>query len=188
MANQARIPSMRFTMGLLFLGLAGLLIVSPPAFAQSQNTENTLKLDNPADRPRAEASSLAWLAGYWQGESSIGSAEEIWMPPSHGTMAGAFKVVRENQPYFYEFIEISEEEGSLTLKVKHFNAKLEGWEEKDSFVSFPLVKLGHHEAYFSGLTYRRTSHTELRTYVAIEHEDGRLEEIEFVFQRQTAGR
>ncbi len=171
-----------------FLGLAGLLIVPPPAFAQSRNTENTLKLDNPADRPRAEASSLAWLAGYWQGESAIGNAEEVWMLPSHGTMAGAFKIVRENQLYLYEFVEISEEEGSLTFKVKHFNAKLEGWEEKDSFVSFPLVKLGHHEVYFSGLTYRRTSDTELRAYVAVEQEDGLLEEIEFVFQRQTAGR
>ena len=99
-------------------------------------------------------------------------------------MVGAFKVVRENQPYFYEFVGISEEEGSLTLKVKHFSPELHGWEDKDGYVSFPLVKLGRHEAYFSGLTYRRTSDTELRAYVAVKQEDGHLEEIEFVFQRQ----
>ena len=95
--------------------------------------------------------------------------------------------MRENQLYFYEFVEISEEEDSLTLRVKHFNANLQGWEEKDSFVSFPLVQLGHHEVYFSGLTYRRTSDTELRAYVAIKQEDGPLEELEFVFQRQAVG-
>ena len=191
MAHQAGIHSVRLIsliMGILFLTLAALLIEPPLTFAQSQNTENTLKLDDPADRPKAKVKSLAWLAGYWRGEGSLGAAEEIWMPPSHGTMAGAFKVVRENQPYFYEFVEISEEEGSLTLKVKHFNANLHGWEEKDSFVTFPLVKLGAGEAYFSGLTYRRTSDTELRAYVAIQQEDGRLEEIEFVFQRQSVGR
>ena len=185
MASPAQAPIMRFIPATLFLSLASLLLGPPPAFTQSRNTENTLELDDPADRPAAEVTSLAWLAGYWRGESSIGIAEETWMPPSHSTMVGAFKVVRENRPYLYEFVEISEEEGSLTLKVKHFSAELHGWEEKDSYVSFPLVKLGHHEAYFSGLTYRRTSDTELRAYVAIQQGDGHLEEIEFVFQRQT---
>lgn len=184
MARPAKTPTLCLITGVLFLSLAALLLHPSRALAQSRNTENTLKLDNPADRLAAKVNSLAWLSGYWRGESSIGIAEETWMPPSHGTMVGAFKVVRENQPYFYEFVEISEEEGSLTLKVKHFSAELHGWEEKDNYVSFPLVKLGHHEAYFGGLTYRRTRDTELRVYVAVKQEDGRLEEIEFVFQLQ----
>jgi len=166
--------------------LAALVIDYPPALAQSQNTANTLKLDEPADRLDATASDLAWLAGYWRGESSLGMAEEVWMPPSDGTMVGAFKVVRDNKPYFYEFVEISQQDGRLAMRVKHFNPDLHGWEDKDEFVSFPLVKLGPHEAYFSGLTYKLTSPTTLQVYVAVKQEDGRLEEIEFTYERQAA--
>ena len=161
------------------------LLVSTPLLAQSANTEHTLKLDNPDSRPAAKIESLHWLAGLWQGDSSIGKSEEIWAPPSSGTMVGAFKVVREGdtKPYFYELCEIAEVDGSLTLKVKHFSADLHGWEEKDDFVSFPLVKLGENEAFFDGLTYRRIG-DELRAYVAVEQEGGRLEEIEFVVERK----
>lgn len=168
------------------LTLTALPIGPSSLLAQSRNTENTLRLDNPSSRPSGTIDSLQWLAGFWQGESSLGRAEEIWAPPSDGTMMGAFKVVREGegQPFFYEFVEISEEEGSLTLKVKHFGADLHGWEEKDDYVSFPLVQLGEREVYFSGLTYRLVGN-QLHAYVSIEQEDGSFDEIEFDFKRQS---
>lgn len=167
------------------LTLSALAIVSSSLLAQSPNTENTLRLDDPASPIEATVDSLHWLAGFWQGESSIGRAEEIWAPPSDGTMMGAFKVVQkeESQPYFYEFVEISEVEGRLTLKVKHFSADLQGWEDKDDYVSFPLVRLGEREVFFEGLTYRLIG-DRLHAYVAIKQTDGSLGEIEFNFKRQ----
>ena len=170
----------RFAAALLVVAVAA---AAPSiASAQSPNTEHTLKLDEAAVRPAAEIESLAWLAGYWRGEGSIGVGEEIWAPPSSGTMVGAFKAVRDGEPSFYELLEISEEEGSLILKIKHFDPELKGWEERDGFVAFPLVKLAPQEAYFSGLTYRRVD-DRLYAYVATTGKDGRVGELEFVFDR-----
>lgn len=151
--------------------------------AQSANTENTLRLDDSEKRPAASIEELDWLAGFWRANDGPGLSEEVWMPPSHGSMAGAFKDARDGSIVFYEFVEIVEEESSLTLKVKHFDSQLVGWEEKEDFVSFPLVQLGENEAFFSGLTYRRVG-DELRAFVAIQQDDGSLGEIGFIYSRQ----
>ena len=63
-------------------------------------------------------------------------------------MQGIFTLSREGELTFSEAMTLVEEEGSLVLKVKHFTPEFVGWEEKDGFVSFPLVGLGENEAYF----------------------------------------
>ena len=50
---------------------------------------------------------------------------------------------------------IAEEEGSLTLKLKHFHADFTGWEEREELITFPLVRLSGGAAYFYGLTFCR---------------------------------
>gem|GEM_PF-1477033 len=157
------------------------VVAIPSALAQSTNTPNTIRLDSESESPPASIESVAWLAGAWEGRGSFGAAREVWMAPSDGTMAGAFKA-EMGDSYFYEFVEISESGGSLVLKVKHFDPALKGWEERDEFVSFPLVRTGDREVFFSGLTYRLTSDDQLRAFVAISGEDG-VEEIEFTFRR-----
>ena len=80
----------------------------------------------------------------------------------------------------YELMLIVEEKGSLNVKLKHFNADFTAWEEKDKFISFPLVKLTVDAAYFNGLTYRRDGSDRLKVYVAIkEGEDVHEEELLF---------
>ena len=69
----------------------------------------------------------------------------------------AFKLVKDNKVQFYEICTISEENGSLMLRIKHFNPDLKGWEEKDETVDFPLVKVDGQIAYFSGMTFQRKS-------------------------------
>ena len=158
------------------------MLLSCFAMAQSRNTENTLKLDDPASRPMATIASVAWLAGTWQGKAFGGEVEEVWTLPSAGTMAGLFKLVHKGKPTMYEFELIIEEADSLSIRLKHFNADLSGWEEKNHFVSFPLVKLSENVAYFDGLTYRRVGADKLQVYVAIEH-NGKVEEEELLLQR-----
>ena len=69
---------------------------------------------------------------------------------------GMYRLVLNGKPSFYEFIHLAEERGSLVMKLKHFNADLTAWEEKDRFVTVPLVKLGVNEAWFSGTHVRRS--------------------------------
>ena len=47
-----------------------------------------------------------------------------------------------------------EEEGTLVLRLKHFNADLTGWEEKDGMLIFRLVAAEPCAAYFHALTLR----------------------------------
>ena len=42
---------------------------------------------------------------------------------------------------FTEHMYMMEVEGSLVLRLKHFNADLTGWEAQDDMVSFPLLEI-----------------------------------------------
>ena len=167
---------------IFFVGQVMVILLASFAFAQSRNTQNTLKLDDPASRPAATIESVAWLAGTWQGKAFGGEFEEVWTVPSAGAMAGLFKLMHDGKPTMYEFELIVEEEGSLSVKLKHFNSDLSGWEEKDKFISFPLVKLTDDAAYFDGLTYRRVGADQVQVYVAIE-QNGKVQEEELLCQR-----
>ena len=44
--------------------------------------------------PPARIESMAWLAGYWEGEGLGGTMEDIWMPPRDGVILGAFRLTK----------------------------------------------------------------------------------------------
>ena len=118
-----------------------LLLLASPALAQSKRTENTYRLDDKSTRVVGDLDKMAWMAGTWIGTSDLGDVEEMWSSPSAGSIMGAFKLIREGAPSFYEFILITEDDGGTALKLKHFHPDLVGWEEKDGMVTFRLVKL-----------------------------------------------
>ena len=86
------------------------------------------------------------------------------------------------QVSFYEIETITEENGTLILRLKHFHANLKGWEEKDETVDFPLVKLEANRALFDGLTFEKISDDEMNIYVMIENNDGKAEEMKFAYK------
>ena len=163
-------------------GFLGLMLVATLAVAQTRHTENTLRLDEGAVRPEATIEDIAWLAGFWHAEAFGGRVEDVWSSPSAGTMMGMFKVIQDDAPSFYELQLIVEQEGSLAWLVKHFSADFTAWEEKDAFVTFPLVRMTESSAFFSGLTVRRASADELRVFLAMNGEDGPVE-VEMVYRR-----
>jgi hypothetical protein len=76
-----------------------------------------------------------------------------------------------------------ETEGTLILRLKHFNPDLTGWEEKDKSVDFKFVKKDGKYLYFSGLTFERASKDELNIYLALRQRDGTLKEETFRMKR-----
>ena len=171
-----------FTILITCVLLAGNAAWAAPTSAQSRRTEHTLKLDDPANRPAATIDQMAWLAGTWEGELFGGRFEEHWSAPSVGTMPGIFKLIHDGVVTFYEFAVFVEEEGSLALKLKHFNADMTGWEEKDDFVTFPLVEITDEAALFSGLSYRRQGPDRVLVHLALRRQ-GELIEEEMTFRR-----
>ena len=167
-----------------YLGLMMLLCSQVMSFVQAQTTPfaNTLSLPPGTTSPTARIADVAWMSGYWQGEMWGGHIEEVWSQPLASSMMASFKFAADQEVKFYEIITLFEHQGSLLLRLKHFSAELKGWEEKDDYMEFKLVKLDKHSAYFEGYTYRLVSPDELHVFVVID-DKGQKNETKFVFKR-----
>lgn len=163
--------------------LALVLLAAATASAQAPAAENTKRLTAGATSPPATVADMAWLAGRWTGDGLGGQVEEIWSPPQVGAMMGMFRLVREETIVFYELMTLREENGSLVLRVKHFNPDLTGWEEKGETVDFPLVRVTADRFYFDGLTFHRHGNDAVTIYVAISAKDGAVREEAFRYTR-----
>ncbi len=150
--------------------------------AQSPSTPNTIKFDSSSARPRATLEDLRLLVGHWRGAFLGGVGEEVWLPPAGGAMVGVFRLYREGKVVFYEIMTAVAEEGSVTLRLRHFGPDLRGWEEQDGSVAFRLVRLDKDTLWFEGLTYQRAADGTLRGAVAIESKDGTFREESFTLQ------
>lgn len=147
-------------------------------------TAHPARLAREAAQPAATIDDVAWMAGSWTGEAFGGTTEEHWTPPSTGAMAGIFKLMHGDD--LYEFMLVTEEAGSLVMKLKHFSAAFAGWEGKDDFISFPLVEIDGTAARFDGLTYRRDGDDRMTIFLAVGTDEGVREEV--IPCRRTGGR
>jgi len=170
-------------------GLAAALVFLPGAAlsAQTPLTEHTISLDEGTERATASLDDLQWMAGRWLGEGLGATAEEIWLPPAGGAMPGVFRLVRDGEVRFYEFVTFVEEEGSLTMRFKHFDPGLVGWEARDETVSFLLVERDGNTFWFDGLTLRRVSDDLMRIWVALESRERGMSEGFFEYRRVPPG-
>ncbi len=108
------------------------------------------------ESPPATIAQMDWLVGQWSGTGIGGApAHESWLAPTGSTMVGTFvQEDGEEGIRFTEHLYLMEENGSLVLKLKHFNADLTSWEEKDDMVTFRLLAIEPCAAYFHALTLR----------------------------------
>jgi hypothetical protein len=160
-------------------------VLAGPAAGQ---TANTVPDPGEAERPKATIADLAWLAGEWTGTGLGGVSEETWAAPADGAMVGMYRLVVGGKVSFYEFMNLREEGGTLVLRLKHFNADLTPWEEKDRWVQFPLAKLAPTEAWFGGLTFRRVDADTLHIFLALRGRDGAVREERFEMRRLSGAR
>lgn len=160
--------------------LAAILLLSSPLAAQETRVA-------PEDHtpPPASIDQVDWLVGQWAGDGIGGAkAMESWLPPVGGTMVGTFvQAEGDGSVMFTEHMYLMEEDGSLVVKLKHFNPDLTGWEDKDGMVTFRLVALEDCAAYFSVLTYRCDGEDGLLVAVRMKSGDGDISELVFRFRR-----
>lgn len=160
--------------------MLAMLLCAAPLCAQETRTA-------PADQqpPAASIAQVEWLVGQWQGEGIGGNpAMESWLPAVGTTMVGTFVQADETGGIrFTEHLYLMEEEGSLVLRLKHFNADLTGWEERDGMLTFRLVEITDCAAYFRGLTLRCDGADGLLAAVRMSQADGTTSELVFRFRR-----
>jgi hypothetical protein len=106
----------------------------------------------------------------------------VWNPPSAGTMAGLFKLYGEDGVRFYELMLLTVEDGTLLMKIKHFNADFSAWEDKSDYVSFPLVALEPDVVHFRGLSFYRRGPDTLDIWIALTS-DGEVREHRLAYRR-----
>lgn len=68
---------------------------------------------------------------------------------SGNSMIGSFRVVQDDRPIFYEFWVVELDENRPVLKLKHFNADLAGWEDKNASTKMPLISHSEEDAVFA---------------------------------------
>jgi len=135
--------------------------------------------------PSASVADAGWLVGQWSG-TGIGGAEahESWLTPSGDTMVGTFvQETPEGGIMFTEHMYLMEQDGSLVVKLKHFNPDLTGWEEKDGMVTFRLLAAEPCALYFNALTYRCDGDGGMVVAVRMKSDKPEPQELVFRFQR-----
>lgn len=164
------------------------ILLAVPLFAQVQHTEHTVKLAAGAPGSKATVEDMAWLAGRWTGDGLGGSTEEIWSEPLAGVMVGTFRLIRDGKTVFYEFLTLGVTGQGLSMRLKHFNPDMTGWEEKDKFVEFRHVATKEGVVQFEGLTFQRDGADALTIFLALRSKDGTLREETFRMMRGVARR
>ncbi|WP_339752784.1 DUF6265 family protein [Algoriphagus aquimarinus] len=102
------------------------------------------------------------------------------MPAVDGSMIGTFRFWSEGKLVFSEFMHIVQEGETFSLKLKHFNADLSPWEEKEEWTTFRLVEVGENTVYFHGLTMKREG-DEITLWLALTEGGVRtIEELKYV--------
>ena len=145
----------------------GSLVIMCAAYAISSDSTKTHRGKD------MSVADLNWMVGHWRGEAFGGVGEEIWCPQSAGTMVGTFKLFSGDTVDFYEIMVISQDSAELSLKLKHFNNDLTGWEEKDKVITFPFVDASDNHVQFGGLTYKLVSEDSLQIVVTIKSTEGK---------------
>ncbi len=159
------------------------ILLSLTALAQEKQTEHTLKLSADQQSPPATIADMAWMVGSWTGNALGGVTEEAWAAPSGGSMVGMFRLTQKGKPVFYELTTLTEEGGSLIMRLKHFNPNMTGWEEKDKTVDFKFVGKKDGLIHFEGMAFKPEGKDDFTVYLAIKYKDGSIREEAFRYKR-----
>lgn len=137
-----------------------------------------------AQEARATLADFTWLAGHWTGPAMGGTSEEVWTGPDGGSMQGMYRLVKDGKVVFYELLTLTEKNGSVVLRLKHFNPDLTGWEEKADVLEFPLQKITPTEAHFDGMIFRHPEKDAFTVLLKIgDRKTGAVREELFTYSR-----
>jgi hypothetical protein len=147
-------------------------------------SEHTYQLAPGTQPAKANLQDVNWLVGSWTGTAFSNQFEEVWNPESANTMVGMFKLYDKDKGVsFYELMLLIEDEGSLSLLVKHFNEDFSAWEEKEDFVTFKLVKMEPNAVHFTGLSFYQRGVNNIDGYIVLKYKDGSVKEEKLSYER-----
>jgi hypothetical protein len=106
--------------------------------------------------PSSKLAPVAWLAGSWRSQSDGDQLDEMWSAPSSDSMFGSFRWMKDGKAWMFEMLTIMDEADGVILRIKHFDHKGVGWEEKDQAVIFRLARHDAQSAEFERIQSDKT--------------------------------
>lgn len=168
---------------MVFARLSTILLLSPAMlWGAEQQTEHLYRLADGEQSPEATLEDANWLVGSWTGTAFGKRFEEVWNPPSAGSMVGMFKLFDDDGVAMYELMIMTVEDGTLSLKIRHFYPDFTAWEDKTEDVTLRLVKKGEDELHFGTISFYRRSEDHIDAYVLF-HKDDEVFEQPLVYER-----
>jgi hypothetical protein len=134
---------------------------------------------------------LTWLEGQWRGEWGSRIAEQTWLEPKAGEIAGLFRLVEGEKTLVLELFSFVEKPEGIQFYLRHLTPELLPWEKSDATM-LKLESIDATKATFVNPVNgepKRLIFTRLDadTYTArseIEPETGEPQVIEITFHRQ----
>lgn len=151
--------------------------------AAELQTEHLYRLADGEQPPEATLDDARWLAGSWTGTAFGKRFEEVWNPPSAGSMVGMFKLFGDDGVAMYELMVITVENGTLSLKIRHFHPDFTAWEDKEEDVTLRLVKKEDDALHFGIISFYRRNDDHIDAYVLFREGDNILEQP-IVYERR----
>ncbi|MEZ5891925.1 MAG: DUF6265 family protein [Parvularculaceae bacterium] len=93
-------------------------------------------------------SDLAFLEGHWRGENGL-VFEETWSTAEGGVMTAMARGVSEGKLAVLEYVIVSEEDGALVMRFKHYGADYSAWEGDGEPVTLTLTAAAPRDVTFS---------------------------------------
>ena len=163
-----------------------LLLVPAMLSAAEPQTEHLYRLAEGEQPPEATLEDAQWLVGSWAGTAFGKRFEEVWNPPSAGSMVGMFKLFGDDGVAMYELMVITVENGTLSLKIRHFSPDFTAWEDKDEDVTLRLAKKEDDALHFGIISFYRRDDNRIDAYVLFMDGDEAFEQP-IVYERRGPG-
>ena len=111
-----------------------------------------------------------------------GEVEECWLRSPEGIFTSVFQLVKDGQQQFSEIVMITEFDGKLGMRVKHFDPDFEQWaSDKGVGPTFPFVEIGENFIQFEGLRYELIDGV---CHVTLDMKNGdEIHQVKFVYTR-----
>ena len=75
---------------------------------------------------------FTWLEGQWRGEWGSRIAEQTWLEPKAGEIAGLFRLIEGKKPLVLELFSIVEKPEGIQFYLRHLTPELLLWEKSDA--------------------------------------------------------
>ena len=132
-----------------------------------------------------------WLEGQWRGEWGSRVAEQTWLEPKAGEIAGLFRITEGEKNLVLEIFSLVDKPEGVQFYLRHLTPELQPWEKSDATM-LKLESVDATKATFVNPVNgepKRTIFTRLDadTYTArseIEPSNGEPQVIEITFHRQ----